>query len=51
MLIWEGKPIKATDWQQLMHDLGISESDARELECQEQCILDREVARFPKAIQ
>lgn len=51
MLLWEGKPIKATDWQQLMSELGLSESDARELECQEQCILDREVARFPKSIQ
>ncbi|HLJ79044.1 MAG TPA: hypothetical protein VKT75_16605 [Acidobacteriaceae bacterium] len=51
MLLWEGQPMKATDWRQLMRDLGISEEEARELECQQQCIVDQEIARFPKAIQ
>jgi hypothetical protein len=50
MLLWEGKPIKATPYRELMRTLDISEAEARELECQEQVIVDQEVARFPKSI-
>lgn len=51
MLLWEGKPLQATSYRELMRLLGISEDEARELECQEQCLMDEEVARFPKEIQ
>ena len=51
MVLWEGEPLRATSWQELMRCLGLSESDAREMECQEQCLVDREIARFPKSIQ
>lgn len=51
MLLWEGQPMKATDWRQLMRDLGICEEEARDLESQQQVIVDQEIARFPKIIQ
>ncbi|HEX3985904.1 MAG TPA: hypothetical protein VHX13_04765 [Acidobacteriaceae bacterium] len=51
MLLWEGKPLQATSYRELMHLLGISEEEARELECQEQTLVDEEIARFPKSIQ
>lgn len=50
MLLWEGKPMKATSYQELMCTLNISEAEARALEYQEQIILDQEVARFPKSV-
>jgi hypothetical protein len=51
MLLWEGKPLQATSYRELMRLLGLSEDEAREMECQEQCRMDQEVARFPKGIQ
>lgn len=51
MLLWEGQPLKATSYQELMRALQISECEARELECQEQILVDQEIARFPKIIQ
>ena len=51
MLLWEGKPLQATSYRELMRLLGISEEEARELECQEQSLVDEEIARFPKSIQ
>ncbi len=51
MVLWEGKPLQATGYRELMRDLGISEEEARELECQEQSLVDQEVSRFPKGIQ
>lgn len=51
MLLWEGKPLQATSYRELMRLLGVCEEDAREMECQEQCRMDQEVARFPKGIQ
>jgi len=51
MLLWEGKPLRATEYRELMRELGVCEEDARELECQEQRMVDVEVARFPKGIQ
>jgi len=51
MLLWEGKPMQATSYRELMRELGISEEEARDLECQEQLLVDEEVARFPKVIQ
>lgn len=51
MLLWEGKPLKATSHQELMQLLGVSESEALELEHQEQVVVDEEIARFPKSIQ
>jgi hypothetical protein len=50
MLLWEGKPVKATPYRELMRVLDISEVEARELECPEQIIVDKEVARFPRSI-
>jgi hypothetical protein len=50
MLLWEGKPLQATSYRELMRLLGISEADAREMECQEQTLVDQEIARFPKGI-
>jgi hypothetical protein len=43
--------MKATCYQELMRALNVSEAEARELECQEQIIVDQEVARFSKSIQ
>lgn len=51
MLLWEGKPLQATAYWELMRELGISEDEARDLEFQEQLLVDEEVARFPKVIQ
>ncbi len=51
MVLWEGKPVRATSYEDLMKMLKISEAEARELECQEQCIVDQEIARFPKTVQ
>jgi hypothetical protein len=51
MVLWEGKPMQATSYRELMRDLGLSEDEAREMECQEQALVDEEVGRFPKAIQ
>lgn len=51
MLLWEGQPMKGTSYQEFMRTLGISESEAREMECHEQCLVDQEVGRFPKTIQ
>jgi hypothetical protein len=50
MLLWEGRPVKATSYQELMRALNISEAEARELEYQEQIIVDQEVARFPRSV-
>jgi len=50
MLLWEGKAVKATSFRELMRALSLSETEARELESQEQIIVDQEVARFPKSI-
>lgn len=50
MLLWEGRPVKATSFRELMRTLNLSEAEARELECQEQIIVDQEVARFPKSV-
>lgn len=51
MVLWEGKPMQATSYRELMRDLGLSEDEAREMECQEQLLVDQELARFPKVIQ
>ena len=51
MVLWEGKPMRATSYRELMRDLGLCEEEARELECQEQNLVDQEIARFPKGIQ
>ena len=51
MLLWEGRPLQATSYRELMRELGLCEEDARELESQEQRQVDRELARFPKGIQ
>lgn len=51
LLLWDGQPVKATDWRQLMRDLGVCEAEARDLECQQQVIVDQEIARFTKTIQ
>lgn len=51
MVLWEGKPMQATPYRELMRELGLSEDEAREMECQEQLLVDEEVARFPKGIQ
>jgi hypothetical protein len=51
MVLWEGKPMQATSYRELMRELGLSEGEAREMECQEQLLMDEEVARFPKGIQ
>jgi len=51
MLLWEGQPLHATSYRELMRMLGVSEDEARELEGQEQSLMDQEVARFPKGIQ
>lgn len=51
MLLWEGKPLQATSYRELMRLLGMSEEDAREMECREQCLMDHEIARFPKGVQ
>ena len=51
MLLWQGEPLKATSYEELMRALGLSETEARELECQEQCVVDKEVARFSKTVQ
>ncbi|MGA8108683.1 MAG: hypothetical protein WB974_04570 [Acidobacteriaceae bacterium] len=51
MVLWEGKPMQATSYRELMRELGLSEDEAREMECQEQLLVDEEVARFPKEIQ
>jgi len=50
MLLWEGRPVKASSFRELMGALNLSEAEARELECREQIIVDQEVARFPKSI-
>ena len=50
-MLWEGKPLQATSYRELMRLLGVSEEEARDLECQEQCQMDQEIARFPKGIQ
>ncbi len=50
MLLWEGRPVKATSFRELMRALNIPEAEARELECQEQVIVDQEVDRFPKSV-
>lgn len=50
MLLWEGKPLQATSYRELMRELGLSEEEARELECQEQVLVDEEVDRFPKSV-
>jgi hypothetical protein len=42
--------MKATSFRELMRALNLSEAEARELECQEQIIVDQEVARFPKSV-
>lgn len=51
MVLWEGKPMTATSYRELMRELGIGEAEARELEHQEQMLVDEEVARFPKRVQ
>jgi hypothetical protein len=51
MVLWEGKPMQATSYRELMRELGLGEDEARELEHQEQVLVDQEVARFPKTIQ
>ena len=51
MMLWEGKPMQATSYRELMRDLGLSEEDARDLESQEQRLVDVELARFPKSVQ
>jgi hypothetical protein len=51
MVLWEGKPLRATSYRELMRLLGVSETEARELEFQEQLLVDEEVARFPKQVQ
>jgi hypothetical protein len=45
-----GKTVKATSFRELMRALNLSETEARELESQEQIVVDQEVARFPKSI-
>ena len=50
LILWEGRPVKATSFRELMGALNLSEAEARELECREQILLDQEVARFPKSI-
>lgn len=51
MFLWNGRPIHATAYQEIMQLLNLSEFEARELEHQEQLLVDAEIARFPKSIQ
>ena len=51
MVLWEGKPMQATSYRELMRELGLGEEEARELEHQEQLLVDQHVARFPKSVQ
>jgi hypothetical protein len=46
----EEEPIVATSAKELMLSLEASESEAFELESQEQAVIDHEVARFSRSI-
>ena len=50
-VLWQGEPVKATSYAEFMRSLGLSEAEARELERQEQLLMDQEIARYPKVVQ
>ena len=50
-VLWQGQPVKATSYAEFMCSLGLSEAEARELERQEQLLMDQEIARYPKVGQ
>jgi hypothetical protein len=49
--VWAGQPVKATSYVEFMRSLGMSEAEAREMERQEQLLVDQEIARYSKEVQ
>lgn len=50
-VLWAGQRVKATSYVEFMQSLGMSEAEAREMERQEQLLVDQEIARYPKSVQ